>query len=171
MRRMSWSEFVEAMRDSVRTSTLMFILLVGAILFNNLMELGGFTQLIKDWIIALDVNRWVVIGIIVGIYLILGCPLDSLSMILLTVPIFFPIVTALGFDPVWFGIVVIITAEIGLITPPIGLNVQVLSTLFRDIETRTAYRGVYPFLIAEIIGLIIIVAFPVITTILPSMMK
>jgi C4-dicarboxylate transporter, DctM subunit len=121
-RRMTWAEFAEAMRDSVRTSTVMFILLVGAILFNNLMELGGFTQLLKDWITTLDVNRWVVMGVIVVIYLILGCPLDSLSMILLTVPIFFPIVKALGFDPVWFGIVVIITAEIGLITPPIGLN-------------------------------------------------
>jgi C4-dicarboxylate transporter, DctM subunit len=170
-RRMSWPDFAQAMRDSVRTSALMFILLVGAVLFNNLMELGGFTQLLKDWIIGLDVNRWAVMGVIVVIYLILGCPLDSLSMILLTVPIFFPIVTALGFDPVWFGIVVIITAEIGLITPPIGLNVQVLSTLFKDIDTRTAYRGVMPFLIAEIIGLGVVVAFPAIATVLPSMMK
>jgi C4-dicarboxylate transporter DctM subunit len=169
-RRMSFTDFREAMSDSVRTTAMMLILLVGAILFNNLMELSGFTNQLKEWIASLSINRWLVIWLIIGLYLILGCLLESLSMLLLTIPVFFPIVASLGFDPVWFGIIVVVVIEIGLISPPIGLNVFVLSAMFKDVPMSTIFRGVTPFMLAQFACLVLFVFVPDIVTILPRLM-
>ena len=170
-RRMGFGDFTAAVLESVRSSAMMLVLLFGAILFNNLMELNGFTGQLSSWIGGLEVNRWVVIWVIIGIYLILGCLLESLSMLLLTIPIFFPAVAALGFDPVWFGIIVVVVIEIGLVTPPIGLNVFVLAGMFRDVPMATIFRGVMPFLVAQFVCLALFVFVPQVVTFLPNLMR
>jgi len=111
-----------------------------------------------------------VMGVILLIYIALGCGFESLSMLLLTVPIFFPIVTGLGFDPVWFGIIVVVVVEISLITPPVGLNVFVLKGVVGDVSTGTIFRGVTPFWIADILRLILLLVLPGLVLVLPNMM-
>jgi TRAP-type C4-dicarboxylate transport system permease large subunit len=105
------------------------------------------------------------------IYFLLGCVLESLSMVLLTVPVFFPIIQQLGLDPVWFGIIVVVAVEISLITPPVGLNVFVLKGVLEDVPTGTIFRGVTPFILADLVRLAILVLVPGITLLLPSFMK
>ena len=107
---------------------------------------------------------------ILGIYLVLGCVFESLSMLLLTVPIFFPLVTSLGFDPIWFGIIVVVVTEISLITPPVGLNVFVLKGVIGDVSTATIFKGVTPFWIVDIIRLALLVFIPSIVLFLPNSM-
>ena len=119
---------------------------------------------------AFDVPVIGVILIICAIYILLGCVFDSLAMLLLTVPVFFPIVDSLGVDPIWFGIVIIVVVEIGLITPPIGMNVFMVKTVLQDVEIWTIFNGVWPFLAATLIGLALIVAFPGIALLLPDLM-
>jgi len=105
------------------------------------------------------------------VYFLLGCVLESMTMILLTIPVFFPIVQGLGFDPIWFGIIVVVVTEISLITPPVGLNVFVISGMFREIGTANVFRGIAPFIAADIIRILILVFVPAISLLLPSMMK
>jgi TRAP-type C4-dicarboxylate transport system permease large subunit len=114
---------------------------------------------------------WVAIAAILAIYVVLGCVLESLSMILLTVPIFFPVVTSLGYDPIWFGILVVVITEISLITPPVGLNVFVLRGVLPDVRTRTIFRGVMPFIAADVVRLAIVAAVPALSLWLPQFVK
>jgi len=111
------------------------------------------------------------VAVIMIIYVILGTAMEELSMILLTLPVFFPIIVKLGFDPIWFGILIVVVVEIGLISPPVGMNLFVLSTLIPEVPTRTVFRGVMPFVVVDVIRLAILVAFPVISLYLPSLMK
>jgi len=108
--------------------------------------------------------------VIIGMYFILGCLLDSLAMILLTIPIVFPIISALGYDPVWFGIIIVMVVELGLITPPIGMNVFIIKGIARDVPLYTIFRGVTPFIVAQIVLILILIAFPQIALWLPSTM-
>jgi TRAP-type C4-dicarboxylate transport system permease large subunit len=112
-----------------------------------------------------------VIAAICAIYVILGTAMEELSMILLTVPVFFPLVVHLGFDPLWFGILVVVVVEIGLISPPVGMNLFVLNSLLPQVPTMTLFRGVMPFFVADVIRLAILIAFPAISLWLPSMMR
>jgi TRAP-type C4-dicarboxylate transport system permease large subunit len=116
------------------------------------------------------VAPWMVILMILGIYLVLGCVFESLSMLLLTVPIFFPLIVNLGYDPVWFGIIVVVSVEISLITPPVGMNVFILKSVVGDVSTATIFKGVTPFWIVDIIRLALLVMIPWIALVLPNMM-
>ena len=111
-----------------------------------------------------------VLVLIIAIYVVLGCVLDSMSMLFLTVPVFFPVVAALGYDLVWFGIIVVTVIEISLITPPIGLNVFVLNSVQRDIPTPVIFRGVVPFVMADLVRIALLVVFPAIALALPGLM-
>jgi C4-dicarboxylate transporter, DctM subunit len=169
-RSMDLRAFVDVLVDSARTSAIMFGVLIGATMFSEFINYTGMHTSFLDWVTGTDVQPWVVIAAIVGIYLVLGCVLESLSMILLTVPIFFPIIVELGFDPVWFGIVVVVSVEIGLLTPPIGINVFVLRSVLPDVPTSTIFRGVTPFWIADIVRIALITAIPAISLFLPRLL-
>jgi C4-dicarboxylate transporter, DctM subunit len=112
-----------------------------------------------------------VVAAIMVIYVVLGTAMEELSMILLTVPLFFPLIVHMGLDPVWFGILIVVVVEIGLISPPVGMNLFVLNTLLPQVPTRTIFRGVIPFCIVDCVRLAILTAFPIISTLLPSYMK
>ena len=156
--------------DTVKTTAMIFTVLTGAILFNNFLILASVPNLVSDWIGGLPLGKTAVLSVIISMYFVLGCLLDSLAMILLTIPIVFPIVKALNYDPVWFGIIIVMVVELGLITPPIGMNVFVIKGITKDVPLETIFRGVTPFIIAQIILILILIAFPSIALWLPSTM-
>lgn len=170
-RSLTWRTLFQVLIETARTSSMMFIVLIGALLFSNFINVAGLPRELSDWINRLDLSPLVIVLYILAIYILLGCVLESLSMMLLTVPIFFPIVLGLGFDPVWFGIIVVIVIEISLITPPIGLNVFVMKAVLPDVPTSSIFRGVAVFIAADIVRLTLLVLFPVITLYLPSFMQ
>ena len=146
--------------ETVKTTAMIFTILIGAILFNNFLILASMPSLVSGWITGLPLGKTAILLVIIGMYFVLGCLLDSLAMILLTIPIVFPIVKALGYDPVWFGIIIVMVVELGLITPPIGMNVFVIKGIARDVPLETIFRGVTPFIVAQIILILILIAFP-----------
>jgi C4-dicarboxylate transporter DctM subunit len=156
--------------DAVKTTATVFTILIGAILFNNFLILASVPSLVSGWITGLPLGKTAILMVIIGMYFILGCLLDSLAMILLTIPIVFPIINALGYDPVWFGIIIVMVVELGLITPPIGMNVFVIKGIARDVPLATIFRGVTPFIVAQVVLILILVAFPQIALWLPSTM-
>ncbi|MEZ5739016.1 MAG: TRAP transporter large permease [Burkholderiaceae bacterium] len=170
-RALDWHTLVEVLLESARTTAMLFMVLIGALLFANFINLTDFPQALLDIASAYRETPWLVIAAILVIYVLLGCVFESLSMILLTVPVFFPLVISLGYDPVWFGIVVVVITEISLITPPVGLNVFVLRGVLPDVSTATIFRGVTPFWIADLFRLAVIVGFPALTLWLPSFVR
>src|SRR5881227_1634667 len=156
--------------DTVKTTAQIFTILIGAILFNNFLIRASMPTIVSGWITGLPLGKTAILLVIIGMYFILGCLLDSLAMILLTIPIVFPIVSALGYDPVWFGIIIVMVVELGLITPPIGMNVFIIKGIARDVPLYTIFRGVTPFIVAQIVLILILIAFPQIALWLPSTM-
>jgi len=166
--RLSIETAKEALLETVQTSAMLFTILIGALTLNKLAIFSGLAFALSNFVSGLDMTPLAVMGVILIIYLILGCILDALAMILLTVPIFFPIVISLGFDPVWFGVVVVMVVELGLITPPIGMNVFIIKGMAQDVKLSEIYAGVIPFVLAQIILIIAVVLFPEIALWLPE---
>jgi tripartite ATP-independent transporter DctM subunit len=167
-RRLTWSVLVGSLVEAGRTTGMIFAVGFGALIFSNFVNIAGLPRDLVNIINSAEVSPTGVVLIICLIYLVLGCIFDALAMILLTVPVFFPIVKSLGLDPVWFGIVVIIVVEIGLITPPIGLNVFVVKSVVPEVPLGEIFLGITPFLIASLVGLLLIVYFPIIALWLPG---
>ncbi|KIN64258.1 TRAP-type C4-dicarboxylate transport system, large permease component [Sulfitobacter noctilucicola] len=167
-RALTWSILKDILLESVETTAMLFTVLIGALLFANFINYTDFPQALLAFAAQFADRPWLVIMAILAIYVLLGCVFESLSMILLTVPIFFPLVRDLGYDPIWFGIVVVVVTEISLITPPVGLNVFVLRGVLPDVSTGTIFKGVTPFWVADIFRLALIVAIPALSLWLPS---
>ena len=160
----------EVLSDTVRTSTMLFAVIIGALIFSDFINRAGLPVWLLEFVQSLDVSPMTVIIVILCIYILLGMVFESLSMLLLTVPVFYPLIDSLGFDLVWYGIVVVVVTEISLITPPVGMNVFVLSAVLKDIKTGTIFKGVTPFWCADIVRLALIVAFVPITLFLPDLL-
>jgi len=167
---------IDLLVDSARTTAMLFVIIIGAMLFANFVTFAGFADALKDWVAGLNVAPLVVVLAIVAIYMVLGCLIESLSMILLTVPIFYPIMLELDFGLsqdmvlIWFCIVVVVMTEISLITPPVGMNVFVLRGVLPDVPLQTIFRGVMPFLISDFVRIALLILFPSISLLLPSLM-
>lgn len=160
----------DVLTDTARTSAMLFSILIGALIFSNFINRAGLPDELLNFVTSLDVAPLTVIFVILGIYLILGMVFESLSMLLLTVPIFFPLVQSLGFDMVWFGIVVVVVTEISLITPPVGMNVFVLSAVLKDVPASTIFKGVTPFWCADIVRLLLVTLIVPISIFLPELL-
>ena len=157
--------------ESARTTSMLFMILIGALLFANFVNYTTMPADLKSFVTIFQATPVVVVIAICAIYVILGTAMEELSMILLTVPLFFPVITSLGYDPIWFGIIIVIVVQIGLISPPVGMNIFVVKNLLRHITIGTVFRGVTPFTVALVALLAVIVAFPGLATWLPSYMK
>ena len=168
--RLSLRNIGEALTETAVTTAALFTILIGAWMFSNFVNLAGFPEALRSFVLSIGASPMAVMFVIVAIYLLLGCVFESMSMMMLTVPIFFPLVTSLGFDPVWFGIIVVVATEISMITPPVGMNVFVLKGVVGDVSTRTIFRGVVPFWIADILRLLLLLLFSGIVLFLPNMM-
>jgi C4-dicarboxylate transporter DctM subunit len=161
---------MDSLLSAGRTTGMIFAIMIGAMLLNYFLGVTKLPMELATFISELQVPSLVVLIAILIIYLFLGCIMDSLAMILLTVPIFFPVIQKLGIDPIWFGILVVRVVEIGLITPPIGLNVFVIGGVARDVPLYDIFRGILPFLAADIVCVTLLVAFPQISLFLPNTM-
>ncbi len=150
---------------------MLFLILIGALMFAEFVNITSMPKDLIAFVTQWNISPIAVVGVIMLIYVLLGTAMEELSMILLTVPVFFPLIVHLGLDPIWFGVLIVVVVEIGLISPPVGMNLFVLKTLLPQVTTGTVFRGVLPFFTADCIRLAILVAFPVISLYLPGLMK
>lgn len=169
-RRLTWTIVLDSLIESLRTSVSVYTVLIGAVLFGYFLAITRAPQKLTDWLVGLDFSTYGTLSLILIAFILAGCILDTMAMILLLVPIVYPVVISLGFDPIWFGIIVVMVAELGMITPPVGINVFVINTIARDVKLTTIFRGVLPFIFTDVVRLIILVAVPSLVLWLPSTM-
>ena len=169
-RALTWRVLLEVLVESARTTSMLFMILIGALLFASFVNYTTMPADLKAFVTLFEVRPVLVIAAICVIYVVLGTAMEELSMILLTVPLFFPLITALGYDPVWFGILVVIVVQIGMISPPVGMNIFVVKSLLRHLSLGTIFRGITPFTVALIVLLALVVAYPGMVLWLPSLM-
>lgn len=170
-RRLTLRSTIGCLVESLRTSASIFMVLVGAMIFGYFLAITQTPSHFTDWMLSLQLGSYGTLLVILAGYLLLGCVMDAMAMIILTVPIIFPVVQQLGFDPIWFGVIVVMVVELGLITPPVGMNVYVINGVARDVRLQTIFAGVMPFVLTAILCLAILVAFPAIVTFLPMQMR
>lgn len=167
--RLNWAGFVESVLATAQASAMIFFILLGAQLFNSFLAFTQAPQQLADWVSGQGFAPMTVLAAMLICYLIFGCVMDSLSMILLTIPVFFPIITALDFGmtaeqtAIWFGILALIVVEVGLITPPVGMNLFIINSVARDIPITRTYRGVAPFVVTDLLRVLLLTAFPGLT--------
>ena len=170
-RNLSWRGFVRSLDETTRVSCMIFVIVAGATVFGHFLAVTGIPSNVGIWVSGLSLPPPVIIGLILLVYLVLGCLMDSLAMIMLTIPIFFPVVTTLGYDPIWFGVIIVLVTGMGVITPPVGINVYVVAGVARDVPLQVIFKGTSYMLIALLATAILLVLFPQIATFLPSLMK
>jgi tripartite ATP-independent transporter DctM subunit len=156
--------------QATRTAAAVFTVLIGALLFGYFLTVTQTPQKVTEFLTGLGLGRYGILALIMLMYLVLGCLMDALAMIILTIPIIFPVMMHLGFDPIWFGIIIVMTVELGLIHPPVGMIVFVIKSVIDDVSFSTIFKGVLPFIVTDLIRLVILIAFPIIALWLPSRM-
>ena len=169
-RTLTFSGFVEALKDSVSTTATVMLILIAAHVIGPFLALSHIPAMVGEFLTGLDVGRYGVLALILLCYLVLGCFLEGFAMLVLTMPIFFPVITSLGFDPIWFGVVVVLTLEMGLITPPVGVNVFIVKSVAPEVPLGTIFAGVAPFLLAMVVTVVILTLFPQLALFLPNTM-
>lgn len=169
-RKLTWGALVGALLEAGRISVMVLFLVAGATVFSYFLALSTIPAEVSTWIAGLQVSRYVVLAIVIGIYFVLGCFLDAISMMVLTLPVIFPVIVALNFHPIWFGVVAILMMEAGLITPPVGLNVYTLAGVAKDVPMAEIFKGSMPFLAAIFFTALLLTLFPKIVLYLPSLM-
>ncbi len=168
---LSWTSLYQALVESARTTAMLFMILTGALMFAEFINITTMPNDLVAYVKRFEIHPVAVVAAICIIYVLLGTAMEELSMVLLTIPVFLPVILQLGFDPVWFGILIVVVVEIGLISPPVGMNLFVLKTLLPAVPTGTVFRGVLPFMAADCVRLALLIAFPLISLYLPSLMK
>jgi len=168
--KLSREDFLRALVESLRTTAAVFTILIGALIFGYFLTITQTPQKITHFLTDLGLGPYGVLSLIMVMYLFLGCIMDAMAMIILTIPIVFPVIKELGFDPIWFGVIVVMTVELGLIHPPVGMNVFVIKSVIKDVKLSTVFYGVMPFVMTDILRLAILIAFPVLALWLPSHM-
>jgi tripartite ATP-independent transporter DctM subunit len=170
-RKLTWKSFVESGKDGLLTACMVLFIITGAVIFGHFLAISTIPFLLADWVGNLPIHKMGIMTVIIFIYFMGGFFMDSMALIVVTVPIFYPIVQKLGFDPIWFGVIIVLTAEMGVITPPVGVNVFVIKGIAPDVPLELIFRGIMPFLAALILLTIMITIFPQIATYLPSLVS
>jgi C4-dicarboxylate transporter, DctM subunit len=169
-RRLTWAILYQVLVESARTTAMLFTLLIAATIFANFVNFTSMPGDLKEWITHQGFSPTMIIAAMMLIYVVLGTVMEELTMVLLTIPLFFPIVTALGFDPVWFGVLIVMIVQIGLISPPVGMNLFVLNSLLPGVGLSAIFKGCWPFVMVMIFVLVLLVAFPQISLWLPGLL-
>jgi tripartite ATP-independent transporter DctM subunit len=173
-RQITWQGFVKSLYETLRTSCMVMLLIAGAVVFGKFLAVTRIPFNVASWIGSFDLPPFVIMGMVVLVYFLGGCFMDALAFVMLTIPIFFPIVTNLGYDPIWFGVIIVMVTEMGVITPPVGINVYVVygvaESVIGGVRLESIFKGMLPFLIAVIVGLIIMIFVPQIILFLPNLM-
>jgi tripartite ATP-independent transporter DctM subunit len=168
--RLSWKVLFQVLVESARTTGMLFTLLIAASIFANFVNFTTMPGDLRDWITGLGLPPTLIVMAMMLIYIVLGTVMEELTMVLLTIPLFFPIVVALGFDPVWFGVLIVMIVQIGLISPPVGMNLFVLNALIPEVRLGQIFSGCWPFVLIMVVVLVLLVLFPSISLWLPSLM-
>ena len=168
-RQLTWQGLLFAIKDTLRITCEVMVIITGAIVLGHFIAVTTIPLVATDWVAGLPLPTIVVMGVIVLMYLVGGCFMDALALITLTIPIIYPVVLALGFNPIWFGVIIVLVTEMGVITPPVGINVYVIKGIAEDVPLETIFKGIFPFLGALIVAVGILMAFPQIATFLPSL--
>ena len=169
LRKFTWKAFFKVMKDTVKTTGMTYLILIGAVVFGNFLTITNMPSNLARLVAGLNVSRYVILAIIIAIYFIMGMLMDALPMMMLTVPIFLPIMTQLGFDEIWFGIIIIVVIQLGLITPPVGSSCYVISGIARDVPLLKIFKGSLPFCIPLLLTIILLAIFPQIALWLPNL--
>ena len=170
-RNLSMSAFMKALTDTVKISCMVQVIVAGATVFGHFLAITRIPFDIANWVVGFDLPSWAIIGMIIMVYVIGGCFIDALALIMLTVPIFYPVILTLGYDPIWFGVMIVLITQIGVITPPVGINVYVVNGVAKDVPLETIFRGALPFLAALVLGTLLMIPFPQIALFLPGFVK
>ena len=170
-RQLHWKGFIQSLADTTKISCMIMVIVTGAVIFGHFMAITRIPYMLADYVSSLPLPPHAIIGVIILVYLVGGCFMDALAMIMLTIPIFFPVVTTLGFDPIWFGVVIVLITEMGVITPPVGVNVYVVYGVAKDVPLEAIFKGVMPMLLALLLCNVILILFPSIALFLPSLMR
>jgi len=173
-RQLTWQGLVKSLYETLRTSCMVMLLIAGAVVFGKFLAVTRIPFNVAAWIGGFDLPPFVIMSMIIVVYFLGGCFMDALAFVMLTIPIFFPIVTDLGYDPIWFGIIIVMVTEMGVITPPVGINVYVVygvaESVIGGVPLESIFKGIIPFLLAVIVGLIIMIIFPQLILVLPNLM-
>ena len=169
-RRMTISNLLSAVKDAAQITCFIFIIFIGAMMFNSFLAVSGFSAMFSEWVNALPVSRYVILVCVLFIYIPLGMVMEPMAMVLLTIPVVFPVIVGLGFDPIWFCVLVVLTGETAFLTPPVGLNVYVVHGVTK-VPLEEVFRGIMPFFIIMIVCIAILIIFPQISLFIPNMMK
>ncbi len=169
-RKLSVHSLIRCLLDTGKTTAMIFFIIIGANIFSTFLGLARIPMGLADFITGLALPKMVVLAGIILIYIILGCIMDCYAIMILTVPIIFPVIQAMQFDPIWFGVLMVIVLEVGLITPPVGLNVFVLKAAAPTVPMTVIFRGILPFLLSAILAIVLLTIFPQIALFIPSMM-
>jgi tripartite ATP-independent transporter DctM subunit len=170
-RNLTFKAFLQALTDTTKISCMVLVIVAGATIFGHFLAVTRIPFDIANWVVGFDLPSWAVMCLIILVYIIGGCFIDALALIMLTVPIFYPVINTLGFDPIWFGVVIVLITQIGVITPPVGINVYVVKGVATEVPLETIFKGAVPFLLALILGTLLMMPFPQIALFLPGFMK
>jgi len=170
-RHLSWKGFTQSLVETTRVSCMILVIVAGATVFGHFLAVTRIPFDVGNWVMGLQMPPWGVMALIILVYIVLGCLMDSLAMIMLTIPIFFPVITALGYDPIWFGVIIVLVTGMGVITPPVGINVYVVAGVARDVPLHVIFRGALRLLAAQVVTAILLILFPQIALWLPAMMQ
>ncbi|MCC2248510.1 TRAP transporter large permease [Virgibacillus sp. AGTR] len=170
-RRLDWNKLKQSFNESLRLTAYIFLILIGATLFSQFLTISRLPVKLTSFVSGLELNAYVILILILIVLFILGCFIEGLSLIVLTLPIIYPIIMELGFDGVWFGIIMVMAINIGSLTPPLGISIFVIKGVATNIPVQTIFRGAVPMIIGMIICIVLLIVFPQIVTILPSLMK
>jgi C4-dicarboxylate transporter, DctM subunit len=171
LRTLTLQKIYLSLSSTTKATAMIFVILIGAMIFNYFIVMTGIPAWLATFVEGLAISHWIVLMIILVIYLVLGCIMDTMAMTVLTLPIFLPVLTNLGFDAIWFGVIFIVMSSFATITPPVGMNVFVVSGMVRDVPMYTIFRGIVPFLIAMVVLLLIIIPFPQTVLLIPNLMS
>ncbi len=170
-RQLNWQGFLRAIKDSLQITCEVMVIITGAIVFGHFIAVTTIPFVLADWVSSLPLPPAAIMGVIVLMYLLGGCFMDALALITLTIPIIYPVVIAMGFDPIWFGVIIVLVTEMGVITPPVGINVYVIKGIAEDVPLGTIFKGTFPFLIGLLIAAGLLITFPQIALLLPGLAK
>ncbi|HIE18011.1 MAG TPA: TRAP transporter large permease [Dehalococcoidia bacterium] len=168
-RQLNWQGFVNAIKDALRITCMVMVIVAGATVFGHFIAVTKIPLVLSEWVVSLPLSPMVIMGVIVLVYLLGGCFMDALALITLTIPIVYPAVMALGLAPIWFGVIIVLVTEMGVITPPVGVNVYVINGIAEDVPLETIFKGIFPFLGALVLMIGILLAFPQVATFLPGL--
>jgi tripartite ATP-independent transporter DctM subunit len=170
-RRLRPNVLVQSLKETARTSCMVMVIVAGAVIFGRFLAITHIPDRLAGWLTSLEVAGWMVMSLIVLFFLFSGCFVDALALVLLTVPVFEPVVSGLGYDPIWFGVIIVVVTQMGVISPPVGVCVYVVSGIERDLPLQSVFKGALPFLLALVAAAALLLAFPQITLFLPNWVR